>query len=109
MPTPLNKLLGGHWARGHRAKKQDAARLSHEVAIQGIPAAREKRAVSLLIVLPKGRRAPDPDAFWKSTLDALVQAGALVNDSSRWIELGPVEFARGERLATYLTLEMLHG
>ena len=38
----------------------------------GIPRATGRRRVSLHIVLAPRQRAGDPDAFWKSTLDALV-------------------------------------
>jgi Holliday junction resolvase RusA-like endonuclease len=72
---------------------------------QHIPAARTKLRLSVLIVLPPRRRAVDPDSVTKSLADALVHAGALRNDSHLWVEHGPVQFARGGRLTTYVTLE----
>lgn len=107
MPTPLNKLLGSHWAAAARMKKRDADVLWQEMVRQHIPVARTKLRLSVLIVLPKGKRAVDPDAITKSLADAAVKCGILRNDSHLWVEHRPVEFARGERLATYLTLEML--
>jgi Holliday junction resolvase RusA-like endonuclease len=64
--------------------------------------------VSLQIILPPRERRCDPDAYWKSTLDALVHAKMLINDSSVWVELGSVDFDRtsGNR-ATRILLEEL--
>lgn len=100
-PTPLNKLLG-HWARSSKLKKLDRGVIAYYFA--DIPKAAGKRRVSLEIVLGKGQRACDPDAYWKSLLDALVHAGQLVNDSPKWVELAPVKFSRSIAGAT-ITLE----
>ena len=101
MPTPLNRLMGQHWAKAGRQKKADLHVLvAHQTAI---PPATGKRSVEVLVVLPKGRRAVDPDALWKSLLDACVKCGLLVNDSRHWVVPQSVQFARGEKLATYLT------
>ena len=107
MPTPLNKLLGSHWAARGRMKRHDADVLAFEMARQHIPVARTKLRLSVLIVLPKGKRACDPDAIQKSLADAATKCGMLRNDSHLWVEHQPVQFARGERLTTYLTLEAL--
>lgn len=104
-PTPLNQLINRHHMAAHRLKKTDAQLLQRMAQCQGVPAATGKRRVSLVIILPPRRRAPDPDAFWKSLLDGLVRAGLLRNDSQHWVECSPVEFARGQRLCSYVTLE----
>ena len=107
MPTPLNRLLGQHWGKASRCKRDDAAEIRIAMASQHVPPATTKRRLTVLVVLPPKRRAPDPDALTKSLADALVHAGALKNDSHLWVEHGPVQFARGQRLTTFVTLETL--
>lgn len=104
-PTPLNRLLGGHWGRAAQRKAHDRDVLGRAVLAHGVPRAETRRLVEVRVILPKGQRACDPDALWKSLCDGLVQAGALVNDSSRWVRLGEVRYARGEELETFILLE----
>jgi hypothetical protein len=52
--------------------------------------------VSLVITLTARQRPADPDAFWKSLLDALVHAGLLADDDAAHVQLGGVIFRRGE-------------
>lgn len=105
MPTPLNKIVTSHYGKAHRMKNKDKEIIGLAAMVYGVPVADRKRKVSLLIVLSKGQRAPDPDALWKSLNDALVHCGSLRQDSHLWVELGPVEYARGERLCTFVTIE----
>ncbi len=105
MPARLNQILGGHFAKGHRLKKHDKEVIALAVALCGVPAATTRRKVSLLVVLEKGKRSPDPDAFDKSLRDALVACGALKNDSAAWVKGEDPRFARGESLVSFLTLE----
>lgn len=105
-PTPLNQLLG-HWARAYHAKRHDAEVIAVACLACGVPSAACRRRVDLEIVLPKGVRAYDHDAHWKSLLDGLVECGALRNDSPAWCHQGEVRIARGERLVTYVWLEDL--
>lgn len=107
MPTPLNRLLGTHWAKRGRMKAADAETVALEAARQNVPAATGKLRLSVLIVLPKGRRQVDPDAIQKSLADALVKCGALKNDSYAWVEHSPLKYAKGDRLCTYVTLEVI--
>ncbi len=92
-PTLLNEMKG-HWARGHRLKSADAEIVAAHAKEQAIPIATSKRRVSLRFYLGKGQRKWDPDAPWKSCLDALKRCQLLVNDSPAWSEMGPVEFIR---------------
>lgn len=103
-PTPLNQLLG-HWARGGRLKKHDRAIVAAEAWSQQIPKAQGKRRVSLEVTNAGRYRRVDPDAFFKSLLDALVACGLLMDDSPRWCELGTVTQRRGKRLETRIVLE----
>jgi hypothetical protein len=66
--------------------------------------AKGKRRVSLHLTLAPRQRAADPDAFWKSTLDALVAAELLTDDNRQSVELGTVTFDRGPARRTVITL-----
>jgi len=103
-PVTLNTIINNHWSVGHKRKKADARIIATYFA--HLPKAVGKRRVSLCIILGKGQRAADPDAYHKSLLDALVKCGQLVNDSYKWVELAPVKFIRGE-MSTVILLEDL--
>lgn len=102
-PCRLNQLVSVHWANRSRLKRVDR----QFVATYGrdLPRATGKRRVRLRIVLGPGQRAGDPDAYWKSLLDALVHAGLLLDDNRQHVELGPVAFDRAEKRRTEIILE----
>lgn len=103
-PTPLNKILyGRHWTTGAKHKKSDAEIVAHYG--RNVPKASQKRAVSLHVVFPPGKRMPDVDAYAKSLLDCLVHCGLLVNDSAAWCVLNPVAYSRGQALVSFVTVE----
>jgi hypothetical protein len=103
-PARLNQFNDCRWTRA-RLKKKDRLMIWIESRLQGIPPAVGRRRISLHIVMAPKKRKPDPDAFWKSLCDALVKADRLVDDNSRWCELGPVTFGRGPEASTVITLE----
>ena len=83
-PAQLNKLMRNHWI-AMRLKKIDREMIHAYALAERIPVAKGKRVVHMLITLKKKRgRRPDADAFLKSTLDALVHARLLIDDSDRW-------------------------
>ncbi len=104
-PVRLNTLLRLHWSIRNASLKLDANLLAVEAYKQGIVKAKGKRRVSLAIRHQRGVKAPDPDAFWKSTLDGLVKCRLLVDDSARWCELGPVSVVAAEGRGMTLVLE----
>jgi hypothetical protein len=104
LPCRLNQLLG-HWRNRHRLKKADRETVGLYARMASIPHAKGKRRVSLVLTLAPRQRAADPDAWWKSVLDALVQADQLVDDNRQWCELGSVTFRRGREEATTIILE----
>jgi hypothetical protein len=106
-PTPLNKLLGGHWAKGARKKKADARMVWAYAASAQVPKATGRRSVELTITLAPRQRAFDPDAPWKSLLDALVRCGLLTDDNRQGVELLPIRYERGERKGTQIILRDL--
>lgn len=109
-PTSYNELhkKHWHWGKAHRRKKGDFSLIKAHALLAGVPAALGKRRVSLVITLTARMRQADPDAYWKSLLDALVRARLLVNDTATFVELGSVTYApeRG-RLSTTIVLEDL--
>lgn len=91
-------------------KKRDRAIVCEAARVGGLEKATGKRQLSLMIRVPKGQRRWDEDAFWKSTQDACVHAGILVNDSPVWYQLGRCTYdpQRGP-LRTTLIVEDLPG
>ena len=90
--------MNAFWAEANKLKKRDKVEVKY--ASNHIPKAEKKRRVELIIELSKGQRACDPDAYFKSLGDALVNAGLLVNDSHKWVEWMPVKFVRGKKSTT---------
>ena len=105
-PAKINELLG-HRQKATRLKKRDREIVWGYTRQVKIPPQERKRRISLAIILPTSRPGPfpDPDAFFKSLNDALVYAGALVNDSPKWVELAPVQYERAAQWGTRIVLE----
>ena len=103
-PATVNKLINAHWATAGRLKRVDKNIISHYCQHNRIPKAQGPRQVSLTITLAPRQRAGDPDAYWKSILDALVHAGMLVDDNRQYVRIGPVTFERGAERATLIEL-----
>lgn len=103
-PTRLNELLGLHHFAAHRRKQDDKATVKWAAVSAGVPKATGPRRVGLRITLAPKQRGGDVDAYWKSTLDALVAAGLLIDDNRQHVELEPVVYARGARKSTRITL-----
>lgn len=107
-PTRVNQWDGKHWGVRSRAKASDRGRVFFYLLNNLVqPHCRQPRRVTLTIVLGPRQRGGDPDAYWKSLLDALVYAGYLKDDSKEWVELMPVQYERGPEKATIITLEDL--
>lgn len=104
-PAKLNQWDGRHWAVRARLKKADANLVAVCCAGAGVAKATGKRRVCLEIVLGPRQRGGDVDAYWKSTLDALKHAGAIVDDSKELVVLGEVCYSRGPVKATVIVLE----
>lgn len=94
-PATVNQLLSGHWSKAAKLKKSDRQMVAHysRHAIK----ATGKRILELAIILKKGQRAADPDAYFKSLLDALVAAEMLTDDNRQGVELMPVQFKRNPK------------
>jgi len=100
-PTKLNKLMGNGFAAS-RKKAGDMCMIS--AYCQKVPKATGKRRVDMTITLGKGQRGGDPDAYFKSTNDALVRLGLLKDDNRQWLQLEPIMYERAERPATTIVL-----
>ena len=112
-PTPLNVLLRNRWVAARR-KKKDRHMISTAAWVVNMQSPRSIKAtgprrVRLTITLGKGQRACDPDAYWKSTLDALVECELLVDDNRQNAVLDPVEFVRARWPGTAIELIDLYG
>ena len=101
-PVRINTLLSTHPKGRSRLKRIDA----NLVAAYGlrIPRATTKRTVRITIQLEPRQRGADPDNYLKSTLDALVKAKLLIDDSRKWCRCEPVEFVRGKNRQTVIEL-----
>jgi hypothetical protein len=106
-PTTLNQMMGRNRYVIHRRKKKDRGVIAAAFLLARVPRATTKRRVILTITLGPRQREHDDDNQWKSLLDALVFIGALVDDKPKWLERMPVQYERGERRATRITLEDL--
>jgi hypothetical protein len=109
LPARVNQWDGRHWARRHRLKRSDRELVAVYSRQVGIPQAAGRRRVSLVLTLGPRQRAGDPDAYWKSALDALVACRLLVDDSRQQLQLGTVTFRRGPARQTRIVLQDLAG
>lgn len=91
-PATVNELLKLHWSAAAKLKKRDKGYIA--VHSLKVPKAKGKRQVILTIYLGYKQRGADPDAYFKSLLDALVHNQLLVDDSPKWCELMPVRYDR---------------
>lgn len=110
-PATLNKLMSMHWIQARKLKKADSDIVDFYAGDVGAKGAECKRRVDLHITYQTKKDAKnkamsvcDPDAFWKSLLDALVNCGALYDDSPKWVELGDVTQVKGVITETRITL-----
>lgn len=115
-PIRTNELIGTHWKSVYKRKKEQHFLVAVEFWKASVPPAdsimdyglsKKKRRVTLTIILGPGQRGGDPDAYWKVLLDSLVKCHVLVDDRKEWVELEPVQYERGKKPATIITLEDL--
>lgn len=105
-PTRLNTLLSSHWRKSSRMKNSDMQMIAVYAHKNGITKAAGKRLVEIIITVDKSRRgkAPDADAFYKSTWDALVTARLLIDDNNTYLDHKPTIVQRGEGNSTTIKL-----
>lgn len=102
-----NELLKVHWRVAQGLRKRDDALIALAALSQYCRLAEGKRRVSLFVTLGPRQRA-DEDCWWKSILDALVNARLLKNDSSKWCKLGDVTHVNGKKPSIEIILEDLY-
>jgi hypothetical protein len=102
-PLALNRLLRIHPRRRGKVLRGEANLVAAYAYLTGVPRATGRRRVALQVTMPGC--GIDPDAAWKSLLDALVTCGLLRDDSAAWCELGPVAITRGAYRKTIIILE----
>lgn len=103
-PTPLNKLINCHWSTAHKRKRSDMQMIGAYAFKAKIPKATGKRRLELIITLGRGQRACDPDAYFKSAVDAMVRLKLLKDDNRQWLELMPIRFEKAKEKATTIIL-----
>lgn len=101
-PTPLNNLLKAHWGDASRMKSGDAQMMAAYAYKAHIPKAIGKRSVGITIVLGKGQRGCDPDAYHKTTHDGLKRHGYLKDDNRQWLDIVPTKYTRSAQPATII-------
>lgn len=110
-PATANELMNCHWRTKHKLKKRDVEFVGVYAHMKGFATMYTplRRRVSLEITLTGHQKQADPDAYWKSLLDALVQSELLKDDSREWCELGTVTYRCGskEEAGTVIVLEDL--
>jgi hypothetical protein len=104
-PATLNQLMNRHHMQAHKLKKADARTLADAMVAGGVTAALGKRRVRLTVGMGPRERRPDPDSLFKSLLDGLVRAGALVDDGPKWCVLEPVVFFKSPSRCALIELE----
>jgi Holliday junction resolvase RusA-like endonuclease len=103
-PLSVNRLLKRHPERAERQKRADAQLIGGCALAQGVTRATGPRSVAILAAgWPRGRM-PDPDNLSKALLDALVQAGLLIDDSQKWCRLSGIEVERSSHWWTRIIL-----
>lgn len=102
-PPTVNELLG-NWRVAAKRKKACVNIMWQSCLEQKLVKASGKRMVSIIITTAKKGRRPDPDAYYKSTLDALVKCNMLVDDSSKWCEHSQTLITTGEKNLTTIIL-----
>lgn len=103
-PVTLNRLMNSHPMSRSRLKLADLQMIGAYAVKAKVPKATGRRRLEIVITLGKGQRAPDPDAYFKVTNDALVRLGFLRDDSRTWLDLMPVRYERAIEKATTLIL-----
>jgi hypothetical protein len=103
-PTSINELTKGRVRRGIRLKKLDRNLVAAYAIKFGITKATGRRRVDLTIVLGPRQRGCDPDAYHKSLLDALKNAGLLIQDTRHGVSFTEPTYIRADAHATIITL-----
>lgn len=102
-PTSLNEMRRVHHIKAWKLKKADERIVG--AYFMGKKKAEAKRRVKIHITLTGRQREADPDAYFKSLLDALVKCGMLVDDSNAWCEITTPTYGRALKGSTTITLE----
>lgn len=108
-PTTLNRLLRMHWSARQRRLRADADLLAVYSLLQKVPKAAGKRRVAIELTVGLRSHRPDCDNVLKSSFDALVKAGLLLDDGPDACELGAVVVRFGRGRETTFTLQDLEG
>lgn len=102
-PPTVNELMKC-WRKAGRLKKACVSIMWKSCLEQKLVKASDKRMVSIIITTCKRGRKCDPDAYLKTTLDALVKCKMLVDDSSQWCDFSSTLITTGDKNQTTIIL-----
>jgi Holliday junction resolvase RusA-like endonuclease len=103
-PLTVNKWRSLHWAKANRRKTADRQMIGVYCYKSGLTKATKKRRVELNIIKSGRGRLPDPDAYFKSVLDALKNLGYIIDDSAKWVEWNQPKIERGKQIKTIIEI-----
>lgn len=106
LPPTANRLFRGKLRRRMHLEKESRSFFAVYCELFEVPRATGKRRVTVRVE-SAARRLADPDAYLKASHDGLVACGRLVDDSSRYLEIGTPAVERGPRLKVEILLEEL--
>lgn len=89
LPPSPNQTRGAHWTVAHRARKKIHAEVWYSWLCAGKPLAQGRKATLQLGIEAHGLRDDEDNrtARMKPLIDALVEVGALQDDSPKWLEM----------------------
>lgn len=95
-PPLQNEYRGRHWSVAHRLRCTATDILAAHALQQRVPRATGRRRLTLSVRLAPRQKRWDRDASDKLLLDALINAGLLIDDSDRGLDgRMEVDFHRG--------------
>jgi hypothetical protein len=93
-----------------RKLKDDDAKMVFRCCLaERVPKAEKKRHIRLFVTTNKRGRRNDPANLQKSCHDALVKAGALVDDSSQWLSYDQPVVQFGPEIITVIEISEAEG
>lgn len=108
-PPAANDWVGHHWSKKHKLRKEATEFFGTYAVLASVPKATGPRRVRLeLTGWERGGNVRDEDAFDKLLLDALVNAGLLVDDNAQGlVDRVEVKFTRGPKSTTLILEDVL--
>lgn len=104
-PLGLNVMLRMHWRNRNRRLKADYNLIAYYCREAGVTTATGKRRITQRRILAGRDKMLDDDNCHKGLLDGLTRFGAIIDDTTQWLERAPIEFDRAAQRATIIVIE----